>query len=42
MMLIIIGVLILLAIFANVRRFRHSHVETVVVRPATAPAPHAR
>jgi len=42
MMLIIIGVLILLAVFANVRRFKHSYVETVVVRPATTLAPHAR
>jgi hypothetical protein len=41
MMLIIIGVLILLAVFANVRRFRHSQVETVVVTPATTLAPHA-
>ena len=42
MMLIVIGTLALLAVFANIQRFRHGEVETIVVRPATAPAPHAR
>ena len=41
-MLIIIGALALLAAFANVQRFRRGQVETVVVRPAATPAPHAR
>jgi hypothetical protein len=42
MMLVIIGTLALLAVFANVQRFRHRQVETVVVRPATTPTPDAR
>jgi hypothetical protein len=41
-MLIIIGTLALLAVFANIQRFQHAQVETVVVRPATTPAPQAR
>jgi hypothetical protein len=41
-MLVIIGALALLAVFANVQRFRHGQVETVVVKPATTPTPHAR
>jgi hypothetical protein len=41
-MLIIIGVLALLAVFANIQRFRQGQVETVVVRPPTTPAPQAR
>ena len=42
MMLIIIGTLALLALFANVQRSRRGEVETVVVRPATTATPHAR
>ena len=42
MMLIVIGTLVLLAVFANIQRFRHGQVETVVVRPVTTPAPQAR
>ena len=42
MMLIVIGTLALLAVFANIQRFRHGQVETVVVRPATSPVPRAR
>ena len=41
-MLVIIGALALLAVFANVQRFRRGQVETVVIRPATTPAPQAR
>ncbi len=41
-MLIIIGTLALLAVFANMQRFGRGQVETVVVRPATTPAPQAR
>jgi hypothetical protein len=41
-MLVIIGALALLAVFANVQRFRRGQVETVVIRPATTPAPPAR
>jgi hypothetical protein len=41
-MVVIIGVLALLAVFANFQRFRLGQVETVVVRPATTPAPQAR
>jgi len=42
MMLIVIGTLALLAVFANIQRLRRDQVETVVVRPATTPAPQAR
>jgi len=42
MMLIVIGTLALLAVFANIQRLRRGQVETVVVRPATIPAPQAR
>jgi hypothetical protein len=42
LMLIIIGALALLAVFANIQRFRRGEVETVVVRPATTSAPQAR
>ena len=41
-MLVIIGALALLAIFANVQRFRRGHVETVAVRLAASPTPQAR
>jgi hypothetical protein len=41
-MLVIIGALVLLALFANVQRFRRGDVETVVVRTATSPTPQAR
>jgi hypothetical protein len=41
-MLIIIGTLVLLAVFANIQRFQHAQVETVVVRPAATPPPQAR
>jgi flagellar basal body-associated protein FliL len=41
-MLIIIGTLALLAVFANMQRFGRGQVETVVARPATTPAPQAR
>jgi len=41
-MLVIIATLALLAVFANVQRSRHGQVETVVVRPAMTPTPHAR
>jgi len=41
-MLVIIGALALLVIFANVQRFRRGHVETVAVRLAASPTPQAR
>src|SRR5438105_3212136 len=39
MMLVVIGTLALLAVFANVQRFRRGEVETVVVKVATSPTP---
>ena len=39
MMLVVIGTLALLALFANVQRFRRGEVETVVVKVATSPTP---
>jgi len=36
---VVIGTLALLAIFANVQRFRRGDVETVVVRPPISPTP---
>jgi len=39
MMLVVIGTLALLAIFANVQRFRRGEVETVVVKVETSPTP---
>jgi hypothetical protein len=41
-MLIVVGVFVLLAVFANIQRFRREQVETVIARPASTPAPHAR
>jgi len=41
MMLVVIGTLALLAVFANVQRFRGGEVETVVVKVATSPTPHS-
>jgi hypothetical protein len=41
-MLIILGSLALLALYANIQHFRREQVETVIVTPATpplAPAP---
>jgi len=38
-MLVIIGVLALLAAFANVQRFRHADLEKVEVRLAGSPTP---
>jgi hypothetical protein len=39
-MLIILGSMALLAVYANIQRFRRAHIETVVVLPATSsPAP---
>jgi hypothetical protein len=42
LMLIIVVGLAMLAIFANVQRFRRGDVETVVVRSATSPTPSAQ
>ncbi|HEY4273425.1 MAG TPA: hypothetical protein VGM65_15610 [Candidatus Udaeobacter sp.] len=42
MMLIIVVGLAMLAVFANVQRFRRGDVDTVVVRPATSPTPSAQ
>jgi len=39
MMLVVIGTLALLAVFANVQRFRRGEVERVVVKVATSPTP---
>jgi hypothetical protein len=39
MMLVVIGALALLAVFANVQRFRRGEVETVVVKVGTSPTP---
>ena len=41
MLMIIVG-LAMLAVFANVQRFRRGDVETVVVRPANSPTPSAQ
>jgi hypothetical protein len=38
MMLIILGSMTLLAVYANIQRFRREQVETVVVRPAISPS----
>jgi hypothetical protein len=38
-MLIIIGALALLAVFANVQRFRHADLEKVEVRLPSSPTP---
>ena len=35
LMLVIVASIVLLAIFANIQRFRRSQIETVVVRSAT-------
>jgi cell division septal protein FtsQ len=42
LMIIIVVSIALLAVFANIQRLRHSHIETVVVVPATSitPQPH--
>jgi hypothetical protein len=40
-MLIIVVCLAMLAVFANVERFRHGDAEVVVVRPASLPTPQA-
>ncbi len=38
-MLVVLGTLALLAIFANVQRFQRGDVETVVVKPLISPTP---
>jgi hypothetical protein len=41
-MLIILGAMALLAVYANIQRFRRGQIETVIVMPATSsstPAP---
>jgi hypothetical protein len=42
LMLIIIVCLAMLAVFANLQRFRHGDAEAVAVRPAASPTPHAQ
>jgi hypothetical protein len=42
LMLIIVVSLAMLAVFANVQRFRRGDVEAVVVRLATSPTPSAQ
>jgi hypothetical protein len=37
-MLIILGSMALLAVYANIQRFRREKVETVIVIPATSPS----
>jgi hypothetical protein len=37
-MLIILGSMALLAVYANMQRFRQAQIETVVVMPATSPS----
>jgi hypothetical protein len=37
-MLIILGSMALLAVYANIQRFRRERVETVIVTPATSPS----
>ncbi|OLC28809.1 MAG: hypothetical protein AUH91_01305 [Verrucomicrobia bacterium 13_1_40CM_4_54_4] len=37
LMLIIVGSMVLLAVYANIQHFRRDKVETVIVRPATSP-----
>ena len=37
-MLIILGSMALLAVYANIQRFRRDQVETVVIRQGTPPA----
>ena len=41
-MLLIAICLAMLAVFANLQRFRHGDVESVVIRPAGSPAPKAQ
>jgi hypothetical protein len=42
LMLIIIVCLAMLAVFANLQRFRRGDVEAVAVRPAASPTPQAQ
>jgi hypothetical protein len=42
LMLIIIVCLAMLAVFANLQRFRRGDVEAVTVRPAASPTPQAQ
>src|SRR5438128_12074051 len=37
LMLIIVGSMVLLAVYANIQHFRRDKVETVIGRPATSP-----
>jgi hypothetical protein len=37
LMLIILGSMALLALYANIQHFRRERVETVIVTPATSP-----
>ena len=41
-MLVVLGALFSLAVFADVQRFRRADVETVVVKTATSPTPRAQ
>jgi len=38
LMLIILGAMALLAVYANIQRFRREQIETVVVMPTTSPS----
>jgi hypothetical protein len=42
LMLIIVGSMALLVVYANIQRFRRDRVETVIVKPATSPTAPAR
>ncbi|PYL26898.1 MAG: hypothetical protein DMF37_00385 [Verrucomicrobia bacterium] len=37
LILIIVGSMVLLVVYANIQRFRRDQVETVIVKPATSP-----
>lgn len=37
LMLIIVAAMAVLAIYANIQRFRQGRVETIIVTPATSP-----
>jgi hypothetical protein len=41
-MIIILASLALVAIFANIQRFRRSQIETIVVMPASSATPQPR
>jgi hypothetical protein len=42
LILVVLGALVFLAVFANVQQFRRGAVETVIVSMATSPTPRAQ